>query len=355
VAVEVPASRSGANPPEDGGEHVGYGLARPVADASPMAAEAAGFSAREAHGNKVTRVVSPTISVRQRLREIWLSRELLIYLVRTEIKVKYKNSVLGLVWSMVAPAMTLAIYFFVFQVVLGNRMPNFVIFLFAGLLLWNLFSLGVLTGTGVIVNNAGIVKKVSFPREILALAAVGSACVFFFFQTLVMIIFMVVLHTGPDWTYMPLAVLALITSVVLACAIAVLLSSINVYLRDTQHLIEVILTAWFWACPIVYAFQQNIGTKLGPRHLLWVYFLNPMTPLVLTFQRFIYAHPTTYALTKTKLPSGNFARQTYLVLPIHGHLWYLSLDLGVLAIATALFFVALAVFGRLEGNFAEEL
>ena len=155
--------------------------------------------------------------------------------------------------------------------------------------MWNLFSLGVLTGTGVIVNNAGIVKKVSFPREILALAAVGSACVFFFFQSIVMVIFMVVLHAGPDWTYLPLVVLALITGIVLACALAVLLSSINVYLRDTQHLIEVILTAWFWACPIVYAFQQNIGVKLGPKGLLWVYFLNPVTPLVLTFQRFIYA------------------------------------------------------------------
>ena len=84
--------------------------------------------------------------MRKRLREIWLSRELLVYLVRTEIKVKYKNSALGIVWSMVAPAMTLAIYFVVFQIVLGNHMPNFVIFLFAGLLLWNLFSLGVLTG-----------------------------------------------------------------------------------------------------------------------------------------------------------------------------------------------------------------
>ena len=104
---------------------------------------------------------------------------------------------------MVAPAMTLAIYFFVFNVVLGKKMPNFVIFLFAGLLLWNLFSLGVLTGTGVVVNNAGIVKKVSFPREILALAAVGSACVFFFFQSVVMVIFMVVLNTPPDVAYLP--------------------------------------------------------------------------------------------------------------------------------------------------------
>jgi len=318
-----------------------------------MAAEAAGFSARQARGNKVTRVVSPTISVRQRLREIWLSRELLVYLVRTEIKVKYKNSVLGLVWSMIAPAMTLAIYFIVFQVVLGNRQPNFVIFLFAGLLVWNLFQLGVQTGTGVIVNNAGIVKKVSFPREILALAAVGSACVFFFFQACVMVIFLVVLHNAPDWHYIPLLLLALFTAIVLAGALAVLLSSINVYLRDTQHLIEVILTAWFWACPIVYAFQQNIGTKLSPKGLLWVYFLNPVTPLVLTFQRCIYGHVSPVGLARQL--NGTYKPQKYLVLPSWGYLRYVELDLGVLAIALVLFVVALAVFGRLEGNFAEEL
>jgi ABC-2 type transport system permease protein len=316
-----------------------------------MAAEAAGFTPREARGNKVTRVVSPTISVRQRLKEIWLSRELLVYLVRTEIKVKYKNSVLGLVWSMISPAMTLAIYFVVFQVVLGNHMPNFVIYLFAGLLLWNLFSLGVLTGTGVIVNNAGIVKKVSFPREILALAAVGSACVFFFFQSIVMVIFMVVLHAGPDWPYLPLVVFALITGVVLACALAVLLSAINVYLRDTQHLMEVILTAWFWACPIVYPFQQDIGLKLGAK--LWVYFLNPVTPLVLTFQRFIYNKVDPVA--NVKQPDGKFLPTHYPVLPLHGYLWYSALDVGVFALSVVLFLVALAVFGRLEGNFAEEL
>jgi ABC-2 type transport system permease protein len=347
VALDVPAKKSGANPPE-GGAAEGSDAARRVADASPMAAEAAGFTARQARGHKVTRVVSPTISVRQRMREIWLSRELLVYLVRTEIKVKYKNSVLGLIWSMVAPAMTLAIYFVVFQVVLGNKQPNFVIFLFAGLLLWNLFSLGVLTGTGVIVNNAGIVKKVSFPREILALAAVGSACVFFFFQSIVMVIFMVVLKAGPDWSYLPIALVALCTAILLAGAIAVLLSSINVYLRDTQHLIEVILTAWFWACPIVYAFQAQIGVRLGPKGLTWVYFLNPMAPLILSFQRLIYAHPTTYAVIKG-------VKTTFKVLPTHGHMWYLSLDLVVLAAAGVLFIIALAVFGRLEGNFAEEL
>jgi ABC-2 type transport system permease protein len=342
VAVDVPASSSDADRRLEGDAEVR------VADGSPEAAVAAGVSRTAARRGTVTRVVTPTISVRKRLHEIWLARELLVYLVRTEIKVKYKNSVLGLVWSMVAPAMTLAIYFFVFQIVLGNKMPNFVIFLFAGLLIWNLFSLGVLTGTGVVVNNAGIVKKVSFPREILALAAVGSACVFFFFQTIVMVIFMIVLHSAPDLAYLPVMILALVTGVILASAIAVLLSSINVYLRDTQHLIEVILTAWFWACPIVYAYQQNIGDKLGPKGLTFIYFLNPMVPLVLSFQRCIYAHPTTYAMVNGKL-------QTFYVLPVKGMLWYVGLDLGVLFLSVCLFLVALATFGRLEGNFAEEL
>jgi ABC-2 type transport system permease protein len=349
--LDAPASPSGADHPNDHGEHEGYGLARQVADQSPMAAEAAGFSAQEARGNKVTRVVTPTISVGQRLREIWISRELLVYLVRTEIKVKYKNSALGLVWSMIAPAMTLAIYFVVFQIVLGNRMPHFVIFLFAGLLVWNLFQLGVLTGTGVIVNNSAIVKKVAFPREILALAAVGSALVFFCFQAVVMAMFMLVLHVAPAVNYIPLLLLALLTAMVLACALGVLLSAVNVYLRDMQHLIEVVLTAWFWACPIVYAFQANIAQKLAAKGwagLTWVYFLNPMVPLVLTFQRTLYAQTSPTAIVKGK-------PQIFYVLPTWSYGTYALLDVGVLAASTVLFVVALTVFGRLEGNFAEEL
>ncbi len=270
MALDVPASPSGANSPTDGGAHDGYGLARPVADGSPMAAQAAGFSAREARGHKATRVVSPTISVWQRIREIWLSRELLVYLVRTEIKVKYKNSVLGLVWSMIAPAMTLAIYFIVFQFIAKNGIPHFVIFLFAGLLLWNLFQVGVQTATGVVVNNAGIVKKVSFPREILALASIGSALVFFFFQAVVMAIFLVAFQSPPAWSYLPLLPLALLACLVFAAGLAIFLSAVNVYLRDTQHLIEVVMTAWFWACPIVYSFQSQIALRLSQHGLTWV-------------------------------------------------------------------------------------
>jgi ABC-2 type transport system permease protein len=343
VALEAPVPVPGAS-----------GSAAPLGDADemsdsragvadiPVPGEAAAFAARP----KLTRVVSADVSVWQRIGDIWRARELWAYLVRTEIKVKYKNSILGLVWSMIAPAMTLAIYFIVFQFIAKNGVPNFVIFLFSGLLVWNVFQFGVQSGTGVVVSNAGLVKKVSFPREILALASVGSATVFFFFQAIVMVIFMVVLHSSPDWSYLPLLPLSLLACLLLASGLAVLLSAVNVYLRDTQHLVEVLLTAWFWACPIVYAFQSNIAAKLGPKGLTWVYFLNPLTPLVLSFQRVLYAH----VVVRNTVSHAPLA-----VLPPHGFWWYAALDTGVLVLSAMLCLVGTVVFGRLEGNFAEEL
>ncbi len=297
---------------------------------------------------KTTRVVSAETRVFARLREVWRCRELLVYLVRTEIKVKYKNSFLGLLWSMISPAMTLAVYTVVFGYFLHNGMPNFVIYLFSGILLWNFFSTGILTATGVVVNNAGLVKKVSFPREVLALAAVGSAGVFFFFQAVVMVLLMAVLHWAPAWSLLYLVLVALVPTLVLACALGILLAAVNVYMRDTQHLVTVLVgAAWFWACPIVYSFQTTVAIHLKAHHVTWLYFMNPMTILVMTFQRVLYARLTE--------PSKNPPHPILHVLthwPVSTYLWG---DALVLVFAVVLFYVAMVVFGRLAGNFAEEL
>ena len=156
--------------------------------------------------------------------------------------------------------MTLAVYTLVFGVLLKNGIPNFVIFLFAGLLLWNFFSTGVMTATGVVVNNAGLVKKVSFPREILALAAIGSAGGLLLLPGLRD----GDLHAGP--AHGP-GVAALVAAPggpdpdrwCSPRALGIFLASVNVYLRDTQHLVEVLVgAAWFWACPIVYSYQSTL-------------------------------------------------------------------------------------------------
>jgi len=343
--LEAPVPTPGAPPESEADPTVTTPLR--FGDASPMADPALLGDALSR--NKQTRVVAANVGVGRRLAEIWRSRELLVYLVRTEIKVKYKNSFLGLLWSMLSPAMTLVVYTVVFGLFLRNGIPNFVVFLFAGLLLWNFFSTAVMSATGVVVNNAGLVKKVSFPREILALAAVGSAGVFFFFQACVMVIFLVGFQMAPAWSLLWLIVVALVPTVVLGAALGIFLASVNVYLRDTQHLVEVIVgAAWFWACPIVYSYQNTVAVHLKQHGITWLYFLNPMTPLVMTFQRVLYNRPGLVHLTN---PPG----ATAYILPSWPATTYLWADAVVLAVGLVFFYVAMVVFGRLAGNFAEEL
>ena len=106
---------------------------------------------------------------------MWEYRELLGNLIRKELKVKYKNSALGFLWSLLNPMLYLVVFYVVFTSSSPPSIPYFPIFLLSGLLPWNLFSAGLGGGTGSIVSNAGLVNKVWFPREILPLASIGAA------------------------------------------------------------------------------------------------------------------------------------------------------------------------------------
>ena len=110
-------------------------------------------------GELPVRVVSARVSLTTRLANLWARRELLVGLIVSDIRIKYKNSTLGLFWSMVSPAFTLGVYYLVFSIFLKNGYPNFVIYLFSGLVVWNMFQNSVNTATGVIVDRAALVKK----------------------------------------------------------------------------------------------------------------------------------------------------------------------------------------------------
>jgi ABC-2 type transport system permease protein len=279
------------------------------------------------------RVTSAKVRLRQRLRDIWRFRELLVGLTRKELKIKYKNSVLGFVWSMLNPALYLCVFYVVFHLILKNNIPLFPVFLLAGLLVWNLFSVGVSNSCVSVVANSGLIKKVSFPSEILSFASVGAAMIHFFLQTIVLLLAMAIFRHPPALHYLPLLPIALVALLLLSSALGVLLAGINVYLRDTQHLLELALLAWFWACPIVYPYHLIAQRMRGHE---WVYLLNPVTPIVLTFQRALYNH----------VPG---------VLTNAGARWY-AFQLGlVILFSIGLLLLSLLVFVRLEGNFAEEL
>ena len=264
-------------------------------------------------------------------------------LVRKELKVKYKNSVLGFFWSMLNPALYLVVFYVIFQLVLKNNVPSFALFLLSGLIVWNLFATALPASTSSIVANAAVVKKVAFPREILPLASVGAALVHFFLQSAVLLGALIVFRRAPSPAFLPLIVPALLVLLLLRGAPGVSLAAINVYLRDTQHLLELVLLAWFWTTPIVYPYRL-VADRLAEHS--WIFRLNPVTPVVLTFQRAIYNRVEPIGFDGRPVP----------VLPHDaGPLWYL-IQLGVIgAVCVVLLVLALGLFGRLEGNFAEEL
>jgi ABC-2 type transport system permease protein len=297
------------------------------------------MSAQPARGE--ARVVRARITARERLVRIFKYHELLVGMVRKELKVKYKNSVLGFAWSLLNPLLYLVVFYIAFEKILHSGIPSFPIYLLSGLLVWNLFSIGLAGATGSIVGNSGLVKKVAFPREILPLASVGSTLVHFFLQSMVLFVVLAIVQWHVAWAYLPLLPVALIALLLVTGSLGILLSATNVYLRDTQHFLELALLAWFWVTPIVYPFQL-VAKQHGWFSKVWM--ANPVTPIVLVFQRAIYA----------KLDNTSTTPVTPLLphWPYWGYVAYLGMSFafGILVLA-----LAVRVFGRAEANFAEEL
>jgi ABC-2 type transport system permease protein len=299
------------------------------------------------------RVVRPRAGIAARFAEVWRYRELLTGLVRKDLKVRYKSSALGFLWSFLNPMLYLVIFYVAFQVVLRAGIPLFPVWLLSGLLVWNLFSAGLTAATSSVTANAALVKKVAFPREILPLAAVGAALVHFFFQISVLALALLAFRHSVEVAYLPLLPLGLAAVVLLAAGLGLLLSSINVRLRDTEHFVELALLAWFWFTPIIYPYM-TVGSRAdtGQRWLVVLYTLNPVTPVVVTFQRTLYNRLEAPGRTGGRL--GELGDPTAL-LP-HWDVWaYAGMLTAIAVVGLGLVAAGMWVFGRLQGDFAEEL
>ncbi len=268
------------------------------------------------------------------IRSILDHRELLGLLVRRELKARYKDSALGFVWSLLRPLALLLIYYVAIGKFLGaeRSVPDFAIFVFTGLTAWGLFAEITGTSTTSIVSNSGLIKKVYLPREIFPLASVGSSGFNFLIQLAILLAATLVTGRFPlSWNllYLPLSLAVLL---VFSIGLGLILAAVNVYLRDVQHLIEVLLLVLFWASPIVYAFSF-VHKILQGGLLEQLYLANPVTLIVLGFQKAIWI-------------SGGPNAQPH----------DLALRLGILGVLSiVLLWVGQRIFARLEGNFAQEL
>jgi len=288
----------------------------------------------------------PAASATRQLAEVWNHRSLLLTLAGRDVKSRHRNSLLGFTWNLLNPLLQMVIYTVVFTYFMPGGTPMFPLKLLTGTAIFSLFTTGVTNGTTSVTGNTALVSKIWFPREVLPVAAIVSNLVTFASRISILVVAMIIYRHPPAWSLLWLAVCAVLVTMVLATGAAVLLSALNVYFRDVQHFLDLILLALFWFTPIIwsYGFVANeLINRFGPR---WerLAMLNPLTPVVTVFERVLY--------NPAALPPDGQHQFELILRPTSWHLQNLGYSLVV---GLVLLYIGLRVFSRLEGSFVENL
>jgi lipopolysaccharide transport system permease protein len=222
-----------------------------------------------------------------RLRETYQYRELVRNLVVRDLKVRYKNSVVGFFWSLLNPLLTTLVFYVVFTILLPRGIENFPLFLLSGILPWNFFAVALKDGMNSVVANSHLIKKVYFPRELLPISAVLSQLVHFLFA--LPVLFLLMITSGAPFTllllYLPVVILV---QVIFSCGIALFLAAVNVYFRDTEVIMDVAVTAWFFFTPIFYRMEDLAQNWNGINIERLMYIVNPMASLISNYRLMFY-------------------------------------------------------------------
>jgi ABC-2 type transport system permease protein len=283
---------------------------------------------------------SPPLLVRGRgggLGEALGRRYLLSLLVRKELRVRYRASVLGLGWSYVKPAVQFGVYFVALGLVLRQReIGDYAVYLFGGFAVISTFSEAVANSTRSVVANADLVRKIYLPRELFPLSSVCVAGVHLAPQLAVLALGALACGWRPDAVGLAALLASLVLTAVLALGTGLLLGALNVLFRDLENLVDLLLMVLVWLTPVFYTAQRVTDLVGAGSWLDRLYRANPLTVAVELMHRATWAHasPGNAAL----LPGG-LVRDT----AVAG-----AVALGVLVLGQA-------VFRRLTGRFAQEL
>ncbi|MEA3346197.1 MAG: ABC transporter permease [Chloroflexota bacterium] len=216
-------------------------------------------------------------------------KDLIRSLVIRDLKVRYKSSVLGFIWSLLNPLLMMVVFTFVFTIILPSGKEDFPIFFLAGLLPWQFFANSVAMTTRSIVDNAHLIKKVYFPREVLPLAGVLSNLVNFLLALAVFFALSPFFRMRVTvWIF--LLPLILLIQLLFTLGLAFVLCTANVFYRDTQHIMDTLMLLWFFLTPIFYSLEDMqpalSGLSLDLRNL--IYTLNPMASLIKAYRAVLY-------------------------------------------------------------------
>lgn len=273
--------------------------------------------------------------------DLYFYRYLLYLLVRQELKVRYRGSVLGLLWSYVKPAVQFAVFYYALGEFLAMKanLPPFAVYLFAGIVVVNLFSETVGNATRSVLGNAPLVKKIYIPRELFPVASYIVALVHFVPQVVVLTIGAFVTGWDPGPVNLAAAIAGFAIVSCFALGLGLFFGAVNVAFRDVENIVDLVLMVAVWLSPVLYPWlrvQNSIGDGLG----LLLYQLNPLTVGVELFH-LAFWYPQA---------EGNVPAEEYVLPP---HLW----EHAGIALVVSLVMLAAGqlVFQRLSKRFAQEL
>jgi lipopolysaccharide transport system permease protein len=248
-------------------------------------------------------------------------RELLRLLVVKELKIKYKGTALGMVWSLLNPLLMMLVYVLVFSVIARFQIPRYPIFLLSGLLPWTAFAGAITSASISILINGHLVRRVKFPREFLPFSSVAANLFNLLPSLAILVALALILRQPLGWPLVTLPIL-LILQALFSLGIALVLAAVTVYFRDVEYLVGIATTVWFFGTPVIYPLNAFSGHRFGT--LLW---LNPMTWLITSYQNVWHENkwPDPHAL------------------------------LLFAAVSVLLCLIGSAIFNRLERRFAEEV
>jgi lipopolysaccharide transport system permease protein len=217
------------------------------------------------------------------LRDLWTYHELLYFLTWRDVKVRYKQTMLGVLWAVLQPLCMMLLFSLFFGKLVGVQSDDipYPLFAYAGLLPWTFFSTAATTSGNSIVNSANLITKVYFPRLIVPTAAVGAALVDFAITFVVLGALMVYYGFGPSLNILMLPVLVVMLTG-LALGFGILTSALNVKYRDIRFALPFMIQLWFFASPIIYP------TSVVPERWRWVLALNPMTGIIEGFRSALF-------------------------------------------------------------------
>lgn len=215
------------------------------------------------------------------IKEIYKYREMLKNLVKKDLRTRYKGSILGFLWTFINPLLQLLVYTVVFTTVMRINIDKFYMFLFVGLVPWIFFATSVQISSEVILTNKNLVKKIYFPKVILPVSVVTSGFMNLLFSFVVVFLVLIISKIGISVAviYLPFVILV---EFVITLGFSLLVSSLNVYFRDLQHILNVLMMGWFYFTPIIFP------VEMIPNKYLKFFFINPITPIIVSFRDILY-------------------------------------------------------------------